>query len=51
MVRTTKKTLQCPQTLSLLRVGSGNETTNAYDSRIQQGASKVSLPDVGILVI
>ena len=28
MVRKTKKTLQCPQTLSLLRVGSGNETTS-----------------------
>ena len=27
MVRKTKKALQCPQTLSLLRVGSGNETT------------------------
>ena len=26
MVRMTKKTLQCPQTLSLLRMGSGNET-------------------------
>ena len=27
MVCKTKKMLQCPQTLSLLRVGSGNETT------------------------
>ena len=28
MVHKAKKTFQCPQTLSLLRVGSGNETIN-----------------------
>ena len=31
MVCKTKKTLQCPYTFSLLRVGSGNETTHLLD--------------------
>ena len=37
MVRKTKKTLQCPQTLSLLRVGSGNETTQTLVADNNEG--------------
>ena len=33
MVRMTKKTLQCSQTLSLLRIGSGNETIHIHAAR------------------